>query len=214
MQPAVSVARSGPSTRRGRVPGRSIAVVLLAALGVQSAAPALGKVWEAGAYSFSDEFGGFTIDALGGSGTKDDPFRLRQTLYSSSPVTLVIRAIRPIRAFDRAPAYANGILHMRIETRNGSGQGWVEFEFELQEVLNQPSTFGDGLSFDQRTERQDEISSDAFGAFSRNFEPYDKLLFRDGRVDPGKVATFSMLITDYTPRWEFYLVQDPRIPST
>jgi hypothetical protein len=29
-----------------------------------------------------------------------------------------------------------------------------------------------------------------------------------------KTAKFDYLITDYTPRWTFYLVQDPRIPSS
>ena len=58
------------------------------------------------------------------------------------------------------------------------------------------------------------ISSDSFAVFSRDFEPYDKLLFTKGSVDPGQSVGFSFLITDFTPRWEFFLVQDPRIPSS
>ncbi len=103
---------------------------------------------------------------------------------------------------------------MRIRVINGGGQGWIEFGFELQEVKDKPSTFGDGLSFDQRQEDKELISSDAFKRFSRDFEPADKLLFQEGTVDVGETAGFSFVITDFTPRWEFYLVQDPRIPAS
>lgn len=72
----------------------------------------------------------------------------------------------------------------------------------------------DGLSFDQRNRTPTNIASSNFAEFSRDFEPYDRLLFRRGMVDPLKSASFDFLITDYTPRWTFYLVQDPRIPST
>lgn len=170
--------------------------------------------WTAGAYSFSDEMGGFVIDSVSGTGQRNDPIVIRETFNSSSPVTLVIRAKRPIRHFDSGTFYANGILYMRIVVRNGSGQGWVEFEFELQELLHQASVFGDGLSFDQRSASRETISSDSFAQYSRDFEPYDKLLFRDGKVDAKGTAGFSFLITDFTPKSQFYLVQDPRIPST
>jgi hypothetical protein len=179
----------------------------------QGSMPERAHEWLAGSYSFSDELGGFVIKSISGTGTQKDPFVIEETFASSSPVTLVIRAKRPIRAFDDSTLYANGILYMRILARNGSGQGWLEFEFELQERLHQPSVFSDGLSFDQRSEGS-EVSSDAFSKYSRDFEPYDKLRFRDGKVDPDHSAGFSFLITDYTPKSVFYLVQDPRIPST
>ncbi|MEQ1950681.1 hypothetical protein [Mesorhizobium sp. CN2-181] len=202
------------------MPQRRIGGVFLAAL-LLSVVTSPGKAedgeageWTAGAYSFSDEMGGFIIESVSGKGTHGDPVVLTETLNSSSPVTLVIRSVWPIRPFDSAALYDNGVLYMRIVARNGSGQGWVEFEFELQELLHKASVFGDGLSFDQRSLRKDNISSDTFAEFSRDFEPYDKLLFRHGKVDPGKSAGFSFLITDFTPRPKFYLVQDPRIPSS
>ncbi len=167
----------------------------------------------AGTYSFSDELGGFVIEDARGAGTKADPIVVRETLLSATPVTLVIRTTRPIRPFDNSGLYANGILYLRIEARNGAGQGWVEFEFELQEQIGQPSVFGDGLSFDQREGKAGTVSSDSFATYDRDFEPYDRLLFRDGKVDPGARAGFSLLITDYTPKRQFYLVQDPRIPT-
>lgn len=194
-------------------PCATVVLAVLLAAPLPAHAEEAGR-WIAGPYSFSDEFGGFTIDGVSGAGTRDDPFFIRQTFHSASAVTLVIRAERPIRPFDTGSYFANGILHMRIEARNGSGSGWVEFEFELQEILHQPSVFGDGLSFDQRTGAQGTISSDRFARFKRDFEPYDKLLFREGKVDPGQTVGFSFLITDYTPRLQFFLVQDPRIPFT
>lgn len=171
------------------------------------------KVWATGAYSFSDELGGFRITGASGVGTKEDPIVITEELNSATPVTLTIRTTKPIEAFGKAGEFANGIMYMRIEVLNNSGQAWVEFQFELQEILDQPSVFGDGLSFDQRNKTPDNIISSNFAEFDRDFEPYDRLLFKDGKIDPLKTGSFEFLITDYTPRWTFYLVQDPRIPT-
>lgn len=201
----------------GRVSAFSVvgAVSLLLTISSLRAEPPDGPgVFEAGAYSFSDELGGFRITSVTGTGNKDNPIVVTQELESSSPVTLVIRTVGPIQPFSSSDGAVNGFLYLRNDVLNNSGQAWVEFEFELQEILGKASVFGDGLSFDQRQSTRDGISSDSFAEFSRNFEPHDRLLFRNGRVDPLKAATFSFLITDFTPRTEFYLVLDPRIPSS
>lgn len=192
------------------------ALFAMAGIIVLSPAEAADDVgrWYAGAYSFSDELGGFRILGVSGTGARDDPFVIVEEFHSSSPVTMVIRTAVPIRPFDPRGIFASGHLHMRVEAINGSGQAWVEFEFELQEVRDRPSVFGDGLSFDQRRDKSETIGSDSFASFSRDFEPYDRLLYRDGHVDPRASAGFSFFITDFTPRSEFYLVQDPRIPSS
>ena len=171
-------------------------------------------LWRTGAYSFSDELGGFHITSVSGIGTRDDPIVVAQELLSATPITLVIRTTRPIRPFESPLYYANGVLHLRVVVLNNSGQAWVEFEFELQELLGKASVFGDGLSFDQRSSDKSNVSSDSFVEFSRDFEPYDRLLFRSGKIDPLKTAAFGFLITDFTPKRQFYLVQDPRIPSS
>jgi hypothetical protein len=170
--------------------------------------------WETGAYSFSDELGGFRIVGASGTGTKSDPIVITEEMESATPVTMVIRTIRPIRPFDYSGLYANGFLHMRIQVVNNSKLPWVEFEFELQERLDKPSVFGDGLSFDQRRTDGGNISSANFLQYSRDFEPYDRLRFKDGKVDYLENAAFDFMITDFTPRWEFFLAQDPRIPSS
>lgn len=170
------------------------------------------KLWQAGQYSFSDELGGFRITSARGKGLPNDPIVITQEFTSSSPVTLVIRATKPGQPGDDPEKFATGNLRIRLETLNNSGQAWIEFEFELQEILDQPSLFGDGLSFDQRRSDGKNVSSDSFASFSRNFEPYDRLRFVDGRLDPLEVGSFEYMITDFTPRATFYLVQDPRIP--
>lgn len=191
----------------------------MSALATLLAGPAAGqetesRPWQAGAYSFSDELGGFRIVGASGSGTKDDPIVIREEMNSASPVTMVIRTVRPIRPFDYSGLYANGFLHMRIEVLNNSELPWIEFEFELQERLGKASIFGDGLSFDQRRTDSGNIWSESFREYSRAFEPYDRLLFREGTIDHLHSASFNFMITDFTPRWEFFLVQDPRIPSS
>lgn len=204
------------STRFLPTPGRTGQAALLFLLVSPPAASIADpvKVWASGAYSFSDELGGFQITGVSGNGTRDDPFVISEELNSATPVTLTIRTTRQIRPFDSSGDYASGVTYMRLDVLNNSGQAWVEFEFELQEILNKPSVFGDGLSFDQRSKDGTNIRSSTFATFDRDFEPYDRLLYKDGKVDPLTTAQFSFLITDYTPRWTFYLVQDPRIPST
>ena len=198
---------------------RTPTAATLSALVVLIAGSAFGqetqsKRWEAGAYSFSDELGGFRIVGASGNGTKENPIVIREEIDSASPVTMVIRTVRPIRPFDYSGLYANGFLHIRIEVLNNSELPWIEFEFELQEHLGKASVFGDGLSFDQRRSESGNIWSESFQKYSRAFEPYDRLLFREGTIDHLRSASFNFMITDYTPRWEFYLVQDPRIPSS
>lgn len=172
------------------------------------------KIAYAGAYSFSDELGGFRIVSAAGSGTRDDPITITQELISASPVTMVIRAVAPIRPFDHSGLFASGFIHMQVVVLNNSGLPWVEFEFELQERLMQPSVFGDGLSFDQRKADSPNIYSDSFRSYDRDFEPYDRLLYQDGKVDHLATASFGFFVTDFTPRWTFYLLENPRIPSS
>ena len=172
------------------------------------------RKWVAGGYSFSDELGGFIITGIRGSGSKDDPVVIQEELESANPVTLVIRAESFLPSYNFGGDAGFGFTHFKFVTRNNSNLAWVEFEFELQEIKDQPSLFGDGLSFDQRRTDGEDISSSAFQRFSRDFEPYDRLRFLQGKVDPLETATFEFLVTDFTPRPTYYIVQDPRVPSS
>ncbi len=191
------------------------ALLLLATSAAATAGkPEGGNVWFAGAYSFSDELGGFQILGVSGTGLRDDPFVITEELNSASPVTMVIRATAPIRTFDQSGKFASGFMHFRIVAENNSGHPWLEFEFELQEILGQPSVFGDGLSFDQSHTPSDFISSDSFVRYDRQLEPFDRLRFLDGHVDTRHQATFDFLVTDFNPNSVFYLLQDPGIPAS
>lgn len=185
----------------------------LAASGLRAyAGDAKPGIFQAGAYSFSDELGGFRIIAASGAGTAADPFTITEELDTANPVTLTIRAIRPVQPPGTSGNYATGFVPLRIVALNNSDHAWTEFEFELQSILNRPSDFGDGLSFDQALRQTDMIRSDSFAEFHREFEPYDRLLFLKGKVDPRETASFSFLVTNFSPAALFYLVQEPRIP--
>ncbi len=186
---------------------------LLMGQGLPAAGPGDDGRWHAGPYSYSDEMGGFRIVSVSGTGTLEDPVEIAQEFDSASPVTLTIRATGPIWPLGRPSAdVATGMLHLRVVAINGSGLPWIEFEFELQEQPGVPSTYGDGLSFNQRQDDDDHLASNRFEQYNRDFEPYDRVLFTKGAIDPGKSGLFEMYITDFTPRWTFYLKQDPRAP--
>ncbi len=192
----------------------ALVALLVALFAAHPASAAADGIWRAGAYSFSDELGGFRILSVEGAGTKGDPVVVTQEFLSASPVTLVIRIHGPIRPYANDPAFATGFLNLVVVARNASQLAWTEFEFELQEKRGVPSVYGDGLSFDQRRQESDNIRSVGFEEFDRAFEPYDRLLFTHGFVDPGAEARFVFVVSDLTPKRTFYLVQDPRIPSS
>ena len=176
------------------------------------AGPADDGRWYSGAYAFSDELGGFRIHAVSGTGSREDPITVVQELQSAGAATLTIYAARPINPSGKVGEWVTGMMHLRVVTVNNSGLPWIGFSFELQEVLGEPSTFGDGLSFDQRRMDSDNIGMDRFANYERQFEPFDRLEFVDGHVDPMDEATFHFFISDFTPRDRFYLLQDPLIP--
>ncbi|SDP72920.1 hypothetical protein SAMN05428967_3246 [Phyllobacterium sp. YR620] len=190
-----------------------LAAALLFAAAVSTAIAAEEpELWVAGPYSFSDELGGFTIRSISGTGTLKDPIILTEEFPSATPTTLVIRTDRVALA---NPSEDAGILfYLQVRAINGSGHPWIEFEFELQEQLNVPSDYGDGLSFYQPGDKTDLVKSRGFAHYSDDFEPYDRLVFSGGKLDPGQNATFQFPIADFTPKRVFYLVQDPRIPSS
>lgn len=203
----------GPNARRRRMTAAGLLVCPLLMGQALTAGPGDDGRWHAGAYSYSDEMGGFRIVAVSGSGTKEDPVQIEQAFDSAGPVTLMIRAEKPIRLRPVPSAeVATGMIHMRIVAINGSGLPWIEFEFELQEQPGEPSTYGDGLSFDQRRKDGEQMASDRFDAFTRDFEPHDRVLFTRGVIDPDDSGLFQMFITDFTPKRTFYLKQDPRAP--
>lgn len=174
------------------------------------------KVWTAGGLTFSDELGGFRLISVSGLGSIEDPIVIVEELTGIDPVVLVIRGQQ-----DRAPGAATGgdviagrpILYLAVIkiVLNRSRRVWGGFDLELQQELGSPSPYGDGLSFDQMGGFGARLHSDRFAANRQIYEPYDRVRFELGSVDPGAQARFRFFITDPTPVPEFYLLQEPRL---
>jgi hypothetical protein len=196
------------AVRQSLAPAAAIAAAFAAA-GV--AAPLSAAEFSAGVYSFSDELGGFHLLSASGSGTTDDPIVVTEELTTIAPVTLVIRN-RDLKSGSGLIGQSELTLVKKVVNR--SRRVWGGFEFELQEVLGKPSDYADGLSFKQYASEPSDVASDSFAKNNREFEPYDRIEFQDGHVDPDATVTFKVTITDPTPVAEYYLVQDPNLLSS
>ncbi|TCD14152.1 hypothetical protein [Oricola cellulosilytica] len=165
-------------------------------------------------YMFSDELGGFSIVAVSGVGTRSDPVLVSKIVRTHTSATMIIRATRPINAFGQTGYFSTGTVHIVLDIMNDTGVPWIGFELELQEEYEQPSVYGDGLSFDQRRQEEMRVFSSAFAHVRRDFEPFDRLLFEQGALDHRARARFRFLVTDLTPTSVFYIKFDPRIPAS
>jgi hypothetical protein len=186
-------------------PRRAILTGLIAALA--PLADAAAGTWEAGSFRFSDELGGFEILSVTGTGSQSDPVVVTERFTNPEPGTLVIRL---------GPGAASDFVRLAIiiVVVNHSRRTWVGFDLELQEELNQPSVYVDGLSFDQMHVFADRVfGSDRFTVFSDLTEPYDRVRFEGGHVDHGERVQMRFFITDVTPKRTFYLLQEPQFLS-
>ncbi len=204
----------GRIAARRREPARSAIIALLAFFAVLTIAPdrAPAAPLATGGFTFSDELGGFRLLSVSGTGSADDPIVVEEELTGTGPAILVIR--RDIVRYPANPWARNGVwtaIHLTKVVRNLTGRVWIGFDLELQEKLHKPSVYGDGLSFDQGRAVPAEIRSNAFARNHRLFEPYDRIRFEDGSVDPDATLRLEIHITDPTPVSVFYLVQDPQI---
>ncbi|MER9697895.1 MULTISPECIES: hypothetical protein [unclassified Mesorhizobium] len=89
------------------------------------------RIFEAGAYSFSDELGGLRVISVSGAGTRGAPIVVTGELESVDPVALTIGTIRPVQPFGHFGNYAAGFIPLKIVALNNSRHAWVEFELEL-----------------------------------------------------------------------------------
>jgi hypothetical protein len=94
---------------------------------------------------------------------------------------------------------------------NSTPRRWAGFDTELQEKQGVPSSYGDGLSFDQVRRFKKSLRSDRFLSSQNIDEPYDRIRFTQGYVPPGQSVRFDFYIIDPTPIDEFYILQAGRI---
>ncbi len=161
--------------------------------------------------TFSDELGGVVLHGGSGTGTADDPFVLIEDITDDGPAILVVRGLRGRLGQPLDNQRQLGFWLRKVVT-NRTERAWQSFELELREQLAEPSSYEDGLSFGQATPRRRPFASDRYASAELTDEPLDALVFADGLVAPGETVTVDMLITDYTPTDEFFLLQRREAP--
>ena len=175
--------------------------------------PARAGIWEAGGLTFSDELGKFKLIFVTGTGSILDPVVIIEEIDGAGPAVLVIRPQRSSAA-DGYGIGASAFLLVAVITVvvNRGPWPWAGFDLELREIVDTPSTYADGLSFDQMQAFSNTPSSDSFTIKDQINEPQDRIRFHGGGVSAGASARFNFFITDPTAMPQFYLIQRPRIP--
>lgn len=161
--------------------------------------------------TFSDEVGGFELVDGWGSGTLDDPFVIVERVTDDAPAILVVREFSDAFGNPTRTQHLAGFVLTKVVI-NGTDNAWQSYELQLQELLGQDSTYGDGLSFGQHPGSARSFSSDLYRDPVAIDEPRDGVTFRQGIVHPGQQVAFSFFVTDNTPRPLFYLVQTREQP--
>jgi hypothetical protein len=156
--------------------------------------------------TFSDELGGVRLEQGWGGGSLEDPFVLVEEITGDGPAILIIRGMTH-RFGNRIRSHHDVGFALTKLVRNGTGQPWSLFTLELREFFDHPSPFGDGLSFGQATDAGRPFRSDGFTESIETREPFDGVQFFDGLIAPGETVALTVVVTDTTPRWDFYLLQ-------
>ena len=179
----------------------------LAAAALLLAAPdrPWAQFWAAGPIIFSDELGGFRITSTKGTGTLEDPYVVVEEITNPEGAVLVVRGLGAWPTREATGALAGFVLRKVVTNR--SGEDWSAFAMELQETLGKPSDQGDGLSFGQATATGRPFSSSRFTRVHEVIDVQDAVVFQDGVLRDGETAVFDVVVTDTTPRREFFLLQ-------
>ncbi len=182
-----------------RLPAGIVAASLLAS-------PAAAAPVTLNGITFSDELGGVVIHKGSGMGTIEDPFVLVEEITEEGPAILIVRGLDGRTQREMGPQALAGFALVKVVT-NSTRHDWNVFELELRQDLARPSTYEDGLSFAQAQRDLSGFTADRYGRVRRNDEPVDAVEFDDGTVRPGEAVTVRLLVTDYTPTPEFFLLQ-------
>ncbi|HET8727130.1 MAG TPA: hypothetical protein VFO41_06425 [Alphaproteobacteria bacterium] len=155
---------------------------------------------------FSDELGGFVLVSVTGSGRLDDPFVIVEEITDGGSAILTVRGFDTTFGNRARTNHFSGMAVTKI-VRNATDQTWSDFTMELQEVLGVDSPYGDGLSFGQGPDSFRTVASDRYAHASVVDEPRDGIRFSEGSIRPGESVSFSFVITENSPRSQFFLIQ-------
>ena len=166
------------------------------------------ETWTTAGMSFSDRPGGARLLAASGTGTRDDPIVLVEEISGPGPAVLEIRNGRTGH-LDVSPA--TGFLRLSVVKiiANCGPWRWSGFDLELMTGPDQPSVYADGLSFDQPQTVPRQARADRFLQTAREDEPFDRIRFDGGQVDPGQYLRLDFDLVDINGTAVFYLVQRP-----
>ncbi len=178
-----------------------LAGALLLWAGVATGAPVVLE-----GLTFSDEEGGFVIRGGSGRGTPQQPFVISEDITADGPAVLVIRGLRASFGNRAGTPQATGFVLVKV-IRNLTRNAWTSLDLELREIETEPSTYEDGLSFDQSEGSRRRFASDRFTEMYQTDEPRDYVLFSGAVIQPGETVTVRVVVTDYSPVFEFYLLQ-------
>lgn len=161
--------------------------------------------------TFDDRLGGVVLRDGWGTGTLDDPFVLVEDITDDGPAVLAISGLRMDFGNRIGTQHSVGFALTKI-VRNLTERQWDSFELEARELLSRSSPYEDGLSFAQDSTRELPLASDRFSDAYKTDEPLDSIVFSGATVLPGETVTVRVIITDYSPSWEFYLLQRRNAP--
>ena len=168
----------------------------------------LAETWSTAGLSFSDELGGARLLSARGSGARDDPIVLIEEIDGAGPAVLLVRNDR---SGDMQVSPARGVLSLAVVKiiANRGPWAWSGFDLELRSTADQPSGYTDGLSFDQPQSFARAATADRFALSQHDDEPFDRIRFDGGRVDPEQHLRLDFDIVDANGTAIFYLVQRP-----
>jgi hypothetical protein len=182
-------------------------LALLAGLWL-SAAQATAATWTIAGLSFSDELGGVRLLAASGRGSRADPIVLVEEITGSGPAVLAVENLRN-RGELISPAHGFLALSVVVVVTNRGPWRWSGFDLELRTTPDDPSVYSDGLSFDQPQTFRRLARADRFEQTVQEDEPFDRIRFDGGSVDPAYELRLDFDIIDANGRPVFYLVQRP-----
>jgi hypothetical protein len=172
------------------------------------AGSAHAETWMVAGMSFSDRPGGARLLTASGTGTRDDPIVLVEEISGPGPAVLEIQNGRTGH-LEVSPA--TGFLRLSVVKiiANRGPWRWSGFDLELMTGPDQPSVYADGLSFDQPQTFRRLARADRFVQTAQEDEPFDRIRFDRGRVDPGQYLRVDFDLVDVNGTTVFYLVQRP-----